>query len=271
MSDWLIFDPLFRLPFFTGLLLTVALSLVGAYLRMRDEWLAAMGLSHVAAAGGVMALPLGIPTAAGALVLAGVAALLKGIMPRPSNSHYGLMLLVGWAGALMLAANIHQGEVVGEALLRGQLYFTALPHLVAAAVLTAVLLVSLHWLSPRLLTERFFPDFYSANRTPAWPHRLLFGGLVVVAAVLGTMAMGAMSAFAMFFVPAWVAFVLVRGWRWALLLTVGLAVASYVTAFILSMSLDQPFGPTLTVCLVVLAMLRLLANRAARQSGAPDE
>lgn len=271
MSDFILFDPLFRQPFIIGLLLSIGLSLIGAYLHMREEWLAAMGLSHIAAAGGVVALPLGIPALAGAMLFATIAALVKGLLPRASNSHYGLMLLLGWGGALMLAANTHQGEVVGEALLRGQLYFTSTPHLIAALLLVVVLLASLNWLSPRLLKERFFPDYFSANRIPAWPHRLLFGALVVTAAVLGTLAMGAMSAFAMFFVPAWVAFVLVRGWRWALGLTVALAILAYLVAFVLSMLLDQPFGPSLTLCLVALAGLRLLANPASRVSGAPGE
>ncbi|MDQ2069948.1 metal ABC transporter permease [Natronospira bacteriovora] len=271
MSDFILFDPMFRLPFLIGLLLAVGLSLIGAYLRMREEWLAALGLSHMAAAGGIAALPLGIPALAGALGFAGLAALLKGLLPKASNNHYGLMLLLGWGGALMLAANTHQGEVVGEALLRGQLYFTSKPHLIAASLLILALFSSLSWLSPRLLTERFFPDYFSANRIPAWPHRLVFGALVVVAAVLGTLAMGAMAAFAMFFVPAWVAFVLARGWRRALMLTIVLAVASYLTAFVASMLLDQPFGPTLVLCLALTATLRLFANRAARLSGAPGE
>lgn len=271
MSDLILLDPMFRLPFLVGLLLAVSLSLLGAYLRMREEWLAALGLSHMAAAGGIAALPLGLPTLSGALVFAAVAALIKGLLTRASNNHYGLMLLFGWGGALMLAANTHQGVVVGEALLRGQLYFTSLPHLIAGGILFLVLMASLHWLSPRLLTERFFPDFYSANRIPAWPHRLLFGALVVLGAVLGTLAMGAIPAFALFFIPAWVAFVLVRGWRKALLLTVAIAVAVYVLAFILSMALDQPFGPTLTLCLALTAGLRLFASRAARLSGAPGE
>jgi len=270
VSDFILFDPMFRQPFFIGLLLAISLSVIGAYLRMRDEWLAAMGLSHMAAAGGIAALPIGIPALVGALLFAGLAALIKGLLPRASNSHYGLMLILGWGGALMLAANTHQGEVVGEALLRGQLYFTSTPHLIGAIGLTLVLFASLNWLSPRLLTERFFPDYFSANRLAVWPHRLLFGVLVVFAAVLGTLAMGAMAAFAMFFIPPWVAFVLVQGWRKALLLTVILAISAYVAAFVLSMVLDQPFGPSLAVALVAVASLRLLANRAARTSGAPD-
>ena len=259
MSDFILFDPMFRTQFFVGLLLAVAISLVGAYLRMREEWLAALGLSHIAAAGGLAAGPIGIPVMASAFVFAGAAAVIKGLLPRPGNSHYAMMIFVGWGAALLLAANTHQGEVIGEALLRGQLYFTHTPHLIAAMVLLGVLLVALPWLSPRLLTERFFPDYYSANHLPAWRHRLLFGLLVVGAVVLGTVAMGAMSAFAMFVVPAWVAFVLVRGWRRALMLTVVIAVSAYTAAFVLAMLLDQPFGPTLAVCLALTVALRPLA------------
>ena len=69
-----IFDPLFAQPFFTGLAFAVLLPLLGAYLRLRDEWLAALAYSHVSAAGALLALVGGMPPAAGgiaAAVLAG--------------------------------------------------------------------------------------------------------------------------------------------------------------------------------------------------------
>ena len=37
----LLVDPLFRVPFLTGLLLAGLLPLIGMYLRLRGEWLAA--------------------------------------------------------------------------------------------------------------------------------------------------------------------------------------------------------------------------------------
>ena len=40
-----IFDPLFAMPFFTGLVFAVLLPLFGAYLRLRDEWLAALAFA----------------------------------------------------------------------------------------------------------------------------------------------------------------------------------------------------------------------------------
>jgi len=51
MSLELLWDPLFRAALFTGLVLSVVLPLLGVYLHLRREWLATLGLSHVAAAG----------------------------------------------------------------------------------------------------------------------------------------------------------------------------------------------------------------------------
>ena len=38
-----VFDPLFRVPLANGLLLALVLPLLGAYVRLRNEWLAALG------------------------------------------------------------------------------------------------------------------------------------------------------------------------------------------------------------------------------------
>ena len=266
MDGLMVFDPLFRVPFFNGLILAVVLSLLGAYLRMREEWLSAFALSQVAAAGGVLSLPLGLPVVLTASVAAGAVALVFGLLARVNNNHYGWTILLGWSAALIFAANTHQGSVVVESLLRGQLYFSNPWHLVSALVLLVLLLGSLPWLSSRLMVGRFFPDYFSANGIPAWRHRLPFGALVIFAVVLGTVAMGAVPAFAMFFVPAWVSFVLCRGWRKALAMTIALALAAYLAGFTLAIELDQPFGPTMVLVLALLAPLRLLANRRGGDS-----
>lgn len=256
MSGLLIFDPLFRVPFFTGLCLAVLLSLTGAFLRMRNDWLSALGLSQIAAAGGMAALPLHIPVMAGAFGAAGVAMLILSILPRATNSHYALMMLAGWSVALLIGANSDHGEIIGKSLLRGQLYFTHRPHLWASATALVMLLASVRWLSPRLLKQRFFPDFFLANRLPAWRHRLVFGSIVVAAAVLGTISMGAFPAFALLFVPSWIGFVLVDGWSRALAVSVAIGAVVYMAAFVLALLADQPFGPLLTALLTILAALR---------------
>jgi len=256
----MIFDPLFRVPLFNGLLLALVLSTVGAYLRLRDEWLAAFALAQVAAAGGVLALPLGVPVVVTAALAAGTVAVVYGFLERVNNNHYGVAILMGWSSAIILAANTHQGSVVVESLLRGQLYFSGVGHLIGAAALLMILLVSLPWLSRRIMITRFFPDHFSANRQASWPHQVGFGLIVVFAVVLGTLAMGALPAFALFFLPSWVAFVLVSGWRRALLLTGALAVIAYFVAFVLAIQFDQPFGPVLVLVLMALLPLRLLGR-----------
>ncbi|MDX1588212.1 MAG: metal ABC transporter permease [Oleiphilaceae bacterium] len=254
-------DQLFRLPFLTGLLLTVIVALLGAYLRLRGEWMAALGLPHIAAAGGVAAVSLGLPLTLGAALTTASAAAIKSLLAGSGNSAFALMLILGWGAALTLSGHLAQGEVSAEELLGGQIYFTTAAHLYAALALAVACLLSLPWLNHRLLLQRFFPDHFRANRRPAWPHELLFAALLVMAVVLATVSLGALPAFALFFVPPWVAFGLVRQWKQGLVLTVALALAAYLLAFLLAILMDQPFGPTLTLLLALMAALRWAVQR----------
>ncbi len=258
MSEFLLFDPLFRVPFFTGLLLAAALSLIGALLRMRDEWLAALGLSQIAAVGAIAANVLHLPVLIGAFAAAGAVMVLRAALPRIGNSHYGLMILLGWSGTLLLGSYIDHGHVVGEHLLRGQLYFTHTGHLLGAAVLLAFTLGFLPWLSPRLLTARFFPDYHKANQLPVMPYRMVFALLVIGAVVTGTVSIGAFPAFAMLFVPPWVGFVLVNGWTRSLIASTAVGCAAYIAAFVAAIMLDLPFGPVLTAVLILCGTLRFV-------------
>ena len=45
---------LFLMPFLTGLGLALLLPVLGCFLRLRDEWLAALAYAHVAAAGALL-------------------------------------------------------------------------------------------------------------------------------------------------------------------------------------------------------------------------
>ena len=60
MSFELLFDPLFRVPFATGLLLAAILPLIGMYLRLRNEWLAALAFAQMASAGALVAMVLSV-------------------------------------------------------------------------------------------------------------------------------------------------------------------------------------------------------------------
>ncbi|MFO7786744.1 MAG: metal ABC transporter permease [Halospina sp.] len=249
---------LFGAPFLTGALLSISLALLGCFLRLRDEWLAALGLPHMAAAGGVLGMALGLPVLVGSALATGAAAAIKSLLPGGSNSHYALMLILGWGAALMLSANVHQGSVIAEGLLRGQLYFSSHGHLYGALALLLAVLAGLKWLTRRLLTERFFPDHFPANGQARWPHGLVYHGCVVAAVVLGTQAMGAFPVFALLFIPPWVAFALARGWRQGVIASVLLALGLYVAAFLVAIGVDQPFGPTLALMLVAVTPLRLV-------------
>jgi zinc transport system permease protein len=267
MDASLLFDPLFRLPFIVGLLLAITLPLLGALLRLRDEWLAALGLAHLAAATGLAGLALHIPVVVGGAVGAVLGALGKAMSGSQGNSAYAFMILIGWCLTLLIAANTVLGSAMGHALVDGQLYFAGPMQLVAVGSLALVSAMGLPWLIPRLLRARFFPRNETANRLPAWRWHLGFDLLVALGMAVGVGTVGLMGAFALVFLAPWMAFRLAPSWKWTLGYSVGLAVLGYLVAFILALMTDQPFGPVLVAVLLALAMLvefkTLLVSRRA--------
>lgn len=256
----LLFDRLFLLPFVNGLLLAVVLPVLGAYIRLREEWLASLGLAQAAAAGVVLGAFFVGPVALIALAAAAVAAGLKGLAGKAGNDNYALMILFGWSVALLAAANSPHGDDVARALVQGQIYFTGLGHLVGIAGLHFVGAPLVIWMSPRLMIGRFFPGHFRANRIGR-SHELFFDLLVALTLALAATTIGVMAAFALVFVPPWVAFRFARGWRGTLLACLALGVAAYLVAFAAAILLDQPFGPILVAILALPGLLRFFSRR----------
>jgi len=152
-----LFDPLFRVPLITGLMLAVVLPLLGSLLMLREEWLAALGLAHLAAASALLGLAASVPAVIGgtAGALAGGAA--KTLLHARGNAAYGFMILIGWAAMLLVAANTAIGDSLGHALIDGQLYFAATVDLSAALILAILSAAVLPWLSGRLLRAFLSP------------------------------------------------------------------------------------------------------------------
>lgn len=248
----LLFDPLFRVPLAAGLIVALLLPLIGCYLRVRDEWLAALGLAQVAAAAHLIGAAFALPLWATGLTGAAIAVLLKYLLKREGNGGYALMILGGWAALYLVAANTPMGEALSHALSDGQLYFATREHLVALAVAGAVLLAGLPWWSRRLLRSRFFPHWDSANQSPQWPWQMSFDLMVALLLALATSTVGLMAAFALIFLPPWLAFRLSPNWRTALLLASVGGFIAYLLAFALALKFDQPFGPVLVATLLLL-------------------
>jgi zinc/manganese transport system permease protein len=265
----LLLDPLFRVPVLTGLVLAAVLPLLGCYVRLRDEWLGALGLTQVAAAGGVVAAALGLSPLAGAIGVSAGAAGVKGRLARAGNDYYASVLLAGWAVTLLVAANIARGEDLTHVFLDGQIYFTGAFHLGAVAALAAATAVLLPWLSRKLLVARMFPDHFGANGIPGWRYHAAFDLLVAAALAISTTAIGVMATFALVFVPPWVAFRASRGWRWALLGSLLLALGAYVAGFAAAILLNQPFGPTAVAAVVVLGLARVVSEPLFSRRGRP--
>ncbi len=248
---------LFVLPFLTGLCLALVLPVLGCFLRLRDEWLAALAYAHVAAAGALLALIGGVMPALGGMAAAALAGGGKRLFAGrlAGGAAFALLLLGGWAVAVLLAANQPLAEQLGHSLFDGQLYFSGVAQLALVAPWSLFAAVAFVLLSRHLLLARVYPDYFTARRLRAWPVVLGFDLVAALTLALATMTMGVMGGFALVFVPAWIAFRRARSWRKGMLLAVVIGVAGYGAAFLLALGLDQPFGPVLALLLIAVGLI----------------
>jgi zinc transport system permease protein len=246
---------LFLLPFLAGLPMAILLPLLGGLLRLRDEWLATLGLAHLATASGLAGMAAGLPVVWGAPLGALAGAVLKHFAGQRSNSIYGLMILAGWATTLLIAANTALGDALAHGVVDGQLYFAGLREALVSTITALLGLLLLPWLTPRLIRAHLFPSHETANRLPAWRWHLGFDVLAALAVAVATATLGLMATFALIFVPAWMAFRLAPDWRRSQAVALGAGIGGYCAAFLLALELDQPFGPTLVAVLLVMWLL----------------
>lgn len=254
-----VFDPLFLVPCLNGLFTAVLLAILGCYARMRDEWLASLGLAQASAAGVALGSLVLTPGPLVAVVAAGTAASVKAAFGRRGNDSYAMMMLVGWGLAMLGAANSTRGGDLARSFSEGQLYFTGTGHLVGLAVLAVVTALALHFLSPRLLIGRLFP-YHFTRKGPFRPaHGLAFDLLLALVLAFAALVTGVMGAFAFIFVPPWLAFRAATGWRRTLVVSGLLAAVGYLAAFAAAIVFDQPIGPVLAVVMAAffLAGVRL--------------
>jgi zinc/manganese transport system permease protein len=248
---------LFLLPFLTGLGLALVLPVLGCFLRLRDEWLAALAYAHVAAAGALLALVSGLAPALGGMAAAALAGVGKRLFARrlAGGAAFAILLLAGWAVSVLLAANQPLAEQLGHSLFDGQLYFAGTAQLALVVPWVIFCGVVLAILSRHLLLARVYPDYFSARRLRAWPVVFGFDLVAALTLALATMAMGVMGAFALVFVPAWIAFRRARSWRGGLVLAALIGLCGYIAAFLLALGLDQPFGPVLALLLIAVGLI----------------
>ena len=248
---------LFLIPFLTGLACAIVLPVLGCYLRLRDEWLAALAYSHVAAAGALLALVAGVAPVLGGLATAALAGAGRRLFARRLSGGAGdaMLLLAGWAGAVLLAANAPMAERLGHALFDGQLYFSGSEQLWPVAIGGTVALIVLRALSSRLLLARVYPDLFRLRGLRIWPTQVGFDMMAALCLALATMSLGVMGAFALVFIPPWLALQRAPNWRAGLGWALGIGVFAYVVAFALALWLDQPFGPVLAILLVLMGLL----------------
>ena len=195
-------DDIFLIPFLTGLCLAITLPILGCFLRLRDEWLAALAYSHVAAAGALLALLAGVQPVLGGLSMAALAGAGRRLFAQrlSGGASDALLLVGGWAIAVLLAANAPMAERLGHALFDGQLYFASSQELWPVAIGGIVALLALRALSSRLLLARVYPDLFRLRGLRIWPTQVGFDMMAALCLALATMSLGVMGAFALVFV-----------------------------------------------------------------------
>ncbi len=245
-------DSLFLIPFMAGLPLAILLPLLGNLLRLRDEWLAALGLAHLSGAAGLAGLAAQIPAVIGAPAGALAGGALKYLLGARGNSMFALMILAGWSVTLLIAANTALGDSLAHAVVDGQLYFAGPRELAATLLVGATGLIALPRLTPHLIRARLFPQHEVANRLPRWRWQLGFDLLAALAVAVGAATLGLMAAFALVFLPSWLAFRAAPGWRAGNGIAAGAGLTGYLIAFTVALQFDQPFGPVLVAVLALL-------------------
>ncbi len=254
----------FLIPLLAGLPLAIVLPLLGNLQRLREEWLATLGLTHLAAASALAGMGLGLSAVWSAPLGAMLGTGLKHLFSQQGNSVYAAMILGGWAMTLLIAANTPLGHALAHAMLDGQLYFATLREMVLALVLCAIGLAALPWLTPRLTRARLFPTHDRANALPAWRWHLGFDLLIALGVAVSTPTLGLMATFALVFLPPWIAFARAPHWRAANIVAAAVGFVAYLLAYLLALWLDQPFGPTLVLLLVLVLLTGL--SRPARHA-----
>lgn len=261
MSWTAMFEPMFFTPFATGLLVAAVLPMLGMYLRLREEWLAALAFAQLAAAGSLAAAITGMPVLIGGLGASGLAAAGKSWLARSGNNGYAILMVAGWGASILMLANAPLADHLGHALFDGQLYFTGLVHLWSMAAFAVIAAILMGWLSRKLLLERMFPDFFRASGLSATRFHLLFDLLVAAGLALATTSIGVMAAFALVFIPTMIAYQWGTSWRNSMLIATLVSLTAYVIAFEIALVEDQPFGPVLVLSLVLAVAIAWSAKK----------
>ncbi len=257
-----------RLAAVAGVAAAVALSTLGVYVVLKRVVFVGLALANLATLGAAVALAVGLPVEATAIVatLGGAAALALAATPRviPSEA------IIGWGFAaasgltvLVLARSTTADAEAMRLLFGNVLAISAGEAAMMAVVASAVLLI--HGLFARRFVLVVFDPLAARAagiHTALWTLILyLTVGGAAAAAVHET---GALLAFALLVLPAMAALLISGRLMTAFLISAAIAVTCVVAGLGLSFHWDLPTGP-LTVALLAAAVpLAALARRALR-------
>ncbi len=253
MHDWLL------LPLLNGVLMTALLGLAGVGLLLRGSVWQVFAVSQWAAVGGVIASVMLVPVLLPALVLAGLALAIQRHWQDAERLSLTLFL-AGLAVVTLLAANLSQASLAAARWVDGQLYFTGSRELLWIALLAVLSVVLLPVLRRVWLHAQRQPDI-SGQPGPGLVWRAIELAWLVLIIVVGAQALGVPGAMATLLLPAWAAARMAKNLTGLLVWTQLLAQLGFVVAWVLSLSLDQPFAPVLVLIQLLLLLLLIAASR----------
>lgn len=257
-----------RLAAVAGVAAALSLSVMGVYVVLKRVVFVGLTLANVATLGAAVALAVGLPVEATAMLaaLTGAVALALAAKPRriPAES------IVGWGFAaaasltvLILARSAADSDAM-RLLFGNVLAITR--HEAVLLVVVAVVTVTVHAVfAKRLVLVVFDPETARAAgiATRLWELFLyLTVGAATAAAVHET---GALLAFALLTLPAMAALLVTRGMQSAFATAAAIAVVAVFGGLVLSFRWDLPTGPFTVVLLAAAVPLAFAAGKLRRR------
>ena len=245
----------------TGLLVGVVCSLLGVFVILKRVVFIGIALSEIAACGIAVAMLAGLVPVAGAILftLVAVMALAFPFESRriPRDALLGVLFVAASSLSVLLVSHSGLGLHEVRSLLYGDLILASkTDFVVMGAILVPGLGTLLLFLRPMLYA---FLDRDAAMVLGVKPARweLLFFLLLGLVVATASKVAGALLVFCYLIAPATMALLLVRKFKWAMILTVLISIFITIAGLGISFAFDLPTNQT--ICATACCLLSVLA------------
>jgi ABC-type Mn2+/Zn2+ transport system permease subunit len=251
-----------------ALLVAVTCSVISFFVVMRRMAFIGAGISHIAFGGVALALLLGLPVGAGAIVFGVGAALILGEKTArrtiSEDTLIGILFATAMAFGVIFAQYGGASRVDLTTFLFGNVLTVSDGELIGIAVLGIAVVAILAGLFPALLFASYDEDAAAVSGLPVDRlHRVLLV-LIAFTVVMSIRAVGLLLVAALLVIPGAVALLFPRSLRAYFAISLAVGVASTVGGMVVSYYIDKPTGAvTVLFASVILAVAFFLRPRHA--------